>query len=169
MWTEGSGSVTFSVLPNLKVKVAQSRLTLCHPVDYTGHGILQARILECSVSLLQGIFPAQGSNPGLPHWRQILYELSHKGSPNLEFCSSVKYFSGEDISMKVRGLYPSPPADRGAVLLPTPPALSCSLSTAPWSPFKWMDNPPSCLLHSLSSSQWSSLTFSRLTSAQGPA
>ena len=32
-------------------------------------------------SLLQGIFPTQGSNPGLPHCRQILYQLSHKGSP----------------------------------------------------------------------------------------
>ena len=30
-----------------EVKVAQSRLTLCDPMDYTGHGILQARILEC--------------------------------------------------------------------------------------------------------------------------
>ena len=29
--------------------------------------------------LLQGIFPTQGSNPGLPHCGQILYQLSHKG------------------------------------------------------------------------------------------
>ena len=35
-----------------------------------------------SLSLLEGIFPTQGSNPGLPHCRQILYQLSHKGSPN---------------------------------------------------------------------------------------
>ena len=34
-----------------------------------------------SLSLLQGIFPTQGSNPGLPHCRRILYQLSHKGSP----------------------------------------------------------------------------------------
>ena len=34
-----------------------------------------------SLSLLQGIFLTQGSNPGLPHCRQILYQLSHKGSP----------------------------------------------------------------------------------------
>ena len=33
-----------------------------------------------SLSLLQGIFPTQGSNPGLPHCRQILYQLSHQGS-----------------------------------------------------------------------------------------
>ena len=34
-----------------------------------------------SLFLLQGIFPTQGLNPGLPHCRQILYQLSHKGSP----------------------------------------------------------------------------------------
>ena len=32
-----------------------------------------------SLSLLQGIFPTQGLNPGLPHCRRILYQLSHKG------------------------------------------------------------------------------------------
>ena len=36
-----------------------------------------------SLSLLQGIFPTQGSNPGLPHCRQILYQMSHKGSPRI--------------------------------------------------------------------------------------
>ena len=30
-------------------------------------------------ALLQGIFPAQGSNPGLPHCGQIPYCLSHQG------------------------------------------------------------------------------------------
>ena len=34
-----------------------------------------------SCSLLQGIFPTQGLNPHLPHCRQILYQLSHQGSP----------------------------------------------------------------------------------------
>ena len=34
-----------------------------------------------SLSLLQGIFPAQGLNPGLPLCLRILYQLSHKGSP----------------------------------------------------------------------------------------
>ena len=36
-----------------------------------------------SLFLLQGIFPTQGSNPGLPHCRQILYQLSHKRSPRI--------------------------------------------------------------------------------------
>ena len=36
-----------------------------------------------SLSLLQGIFPTPGSNPGLPHCRRIHYQLSHKGSPRV--------------------------------------------------------------------------------------
>ena len=36
-----------------------------------------------SLSLLQGIFPTQGSNPGLLHCRWILYQLSHKESPRI--------------------------------------------------------------------------------------
>ena len=36
-----------------------------------------------SCSLLQGIFPTQGSNPGLLHCRHILYQLSLKGSPRI--------------------------------------------------------------------------------------
>ena len=36
-----------------------------------------------SLSLLQGIFPTQGLNPGLPRCRWILYQLSHQGSPRI--------------------------------------------------------------------------------------
>ena len=36
-------------------------------------------------SVLQEIFPTQGSNPGLPHCRWILYQLSYKESPILEW------------------------------------------------------------------------------------
>ena len=36
-----------------------------------------------SLSLLQEIFPTQGSNPGLPRCRWMLYQLSHKGSPGM--------------------------------------------------------------------------------------
>ena len=46
----------------------------------TVHRILQARITRVgSLSLLQGIFPAQGLNPGLLHCRKILYSLRHQG------------------------------------------------------------------------------------------
>ena len=44
-------------------------------------GILQARILEwVAHALPEGIFPTQGSNPGLPQCRRILYSLSHLNS-----------------------------------------------------------------------------------------
>ena len=38
-----------------------------------------------SCSLLQGIFPTQGSNPGLPRCWPILYQLSRKGSPHFTY------------------------------------------------------------------------------------
>jgi len=52
-------------------------------MDCIVHGILQARILEWVAIPFsrKEIFPTQGSNPGLPHSRQILYWLSHQGSP----------------------------------------------------------------------------------------
>ena len=36
-----------------------------------------------SLALLQGIFPTQGSNSGLPHHRRILYQLHHRESPRM--------------------------------------------------------------------------------------
>ena len=71
----------------VKVLVAQLCLTLCDPVDcsqpgFSVHSIFQARILEwVAISFSRGIFPTQGSNPGLPHCRQIIYHLSHQGYP----------------------------------------------------------------------------------------
>ena len=47
-----------------------------------------------SLFLLQGIFPTQGSNPGLPHCRQILYQLSHKGSPKTLWWVAYPFCSG---------------------------------------------------------------------------
>ena len=44
-----------------------------------------------SLSLLQGIFPTQVSNPGLLHGRQILYQLSHKGSPRILECVAYPF------------------------------------------------------------------------------
>ena len=77
-----------------EVKVIQLCPTLCDSMNYTGHGILQPTSHPSihgdspgktpgvgSHSLLQGIFPTQGSNPGLLHCRQILCQLSHLGNP----------------------------------------------------------------------------------------
>ena len=63
----------------VKVKVAQSCPTLYDHMDYTVHGIEFSRPDSGvdSLSLLQGIFPTQGSNPGLLHHRPIPYQLSH--------------------------------------------------------------------------------------------
>ena len=36
-----------------------------------------------NVSLFQGIFQTQGSNPDIPNCRQSLYQLSHKGNPRI--------------------------------------------------------------------------------------
>ena len=47
-----------------------------------------------SLSLLQGIFPTQGLNPALPHYRQILYQLSHKGSPRMLEWVAYPFSSG---------------------------------------------------------------------------
>ena len=43
-----------------------------------------------SRSLLQGMFPTQGLNPGLPRCRQILYQLSHQGNPCIILATQKK-------------------------------------------------------------------------------
>ena len=63
----------------LKVKVVHSCPALCEPIDCPCNSPGQNAGVG-SLSLFQEIFPTQGSNPGLPHCRQILYQLSHKGS-----------------------------------------------------------------------------------------
>ena len=71
--------------------LAQSCPTLCNPVDCSPpgsslHGDSPGQNTGVgSRRLLQWIFPTQGSNPDLPHCRQILYSLSHQGSPIVGF------------------------------------------------------------------------------------
>ena len=67
----------------VKVKATQSFLTLLDPMVYTVWNSPGQNIGVGSLSLLQGIFPIQGSNPGLPHCRQILYQLIYKGRNKL--------------------------------------------------------------------------------------
>ena len=61
-----------------KVKVTQLCPTLCNPMDCPWNSPGQNTGVG-SLSLLQGIFPIQGSNPGLPHCWQSLYQLNHQG------------------------------------------------------------------------------------------
>ena len=69
--------------------VSQSCLTLCDSMDYSppgcsGHGDSPGKNTGVGChALFQGTFPTQGSNPCLPHCRQILYCLSHQGSPGV--------------------------------------------------------------------------------------
>ena len=62
---------------------------LCDPMDWSPpgssvHGDSPGKNtgMGCH-ALLQGIFPTQGSNPGLPHCRRILYHLSHQENPRI--------------------------------------------------------------------------------------
>ena len=66
------------------VKVTQSCPTLFDPMDYTVHGILQARILEwVALPFSKGSSQPRDQTQGLLHWRRILYQLSYQGSPPL--------------------------------------------------------------------------------------
>ena len=60
--------------------VTQSCPTLCDDVQYSPWNSPGKNTGMGCHALLQGIFPTQGSNPGLPHCRWILYLLSHQGS-----------------------------------------------------------------------------------------
>ena len=73
------------LLPHYSVMlVAQLCLTLCNPVDCSSPDYCPWNSPGKNTGvgcyfLLQGIFPTEGSNPGLLHCRQILYHLSHQG------------------------------------------------------------------------------------------
>ena len=86
----------------MKVKVAPSCLTLCNPVDYRVHGILQARILEWIA------FPfSRGSSQPRDQSRsptfQILNQLSHKRSLREATRETNTVLCVNYISIKVKG------------------------------------------------------------------
>ena len=74
--------------------VTQSCPTLCNPMDYrlprsSVHGDSPGENTGVGChALLQGIFPSQGSKPGVPHCRRILYYLSHQRSGLVGKCAS---------------------------------------------------------------------------------
>ena len=67
MWSESCSAVSESL----------------QPMDCSPWNSPDQNTRVSSLSLLQGIFPILGLNPGLPHCRRILYQLSHKGSPRI--------------------------------------------------------------------------------------
>ena len=93
-WNTGQLLRPLKVQSRAPVKVTQSCLTsqphgLHSPWNSPGQNIGVHSLL-----LLQGILPTQGLNPGLPHCRQILYQLSHKGSPRILEWVACPFFSG---------------------------------------------------------------------------
>ena len=78
---------SFFIIGTLNLIKFESESHSAVPDSLQPHGLyILARILQArvgSLSLLQGIFPTQGSNPGLPYCRWILYQPSHQGSPKI--------------------------------------------------------------------------------------
>ena len=80
-----------SSLVSVKVKVAQ--------LLWWSHGLYSPwnspgqNIGVGNLSLLQGIFPTQGLNSGLPHFGWILYQVSHKGSSRILECIAYPFSS----------------------------------------------------------------------------
>ena len=69
---------------SVKVRKIIGRLLACPFGLYSlWNSLGQNTGVGSSLSLLQGILPSQGSNPGLLHCRWILYQLSHRGSPRI--------------------------------------------------------------------------------------
>ena len=78
----------------MKVKVAQLCWTLCNHGLYSPWNSPDQNTAVGSHSLLQGIFAPQGSNWSLQHCRQILYQLSHQGSPWILEWAAVPFSKG---------------------------------------------------------------------------
>ena len=83
MWSESRSLMSDSLRPHGLYSPWNS------PGQNTGVG---------SLSLLQGIFPTQGLNPGLPHCRQVLYQLSHRGSPRITQWAAYPFSRGSSQS-----------------------------------------------------------------------
>ena len=80
-----SGSESSSVMSDSLQPHGLYSPCMTNPAQNTGVG---------SLSLLEGIFPTQGLNPGLPHCRWILYQLNHKGSPSILEWVAYPFSSG---------------------------------------------------------------------------
>ena len=106
---------TFHILPSrLAYIVTQSCSTLCDPMDYSlpgssvpGDSPGKKTGVGC-YALLQGIFPTQGLNPGLPRCRRILYLSELPTGEAQEYSSGQPIPSSEDLPNS--GTEPGSPA-----------------------------------------------------------
>ena len=106
-------STQYSVIAYMEKKLKKNKyLHVLHCAESLSHVHLFATPMDCSLpdtsdngdspgqntgvgchALFQGIFPTQGSKPGLPHCRQILYHLSHQGSRDICICITKPHCS----------------------------------------------------------------------------
>ena len=91
--------------------LAHSCPTLCNLMDYSPpgssvHGDSPGKNTGVGChAFLQGIFPTQGPNPGLPHGRQLLYHLSHQGSPSILEWVAYPFSRGTSQSRNWTGVF----------------------------------------------------------------
>ena len=88
--------------------------TLCDPIDNSPWNSPGQNTRAGSLSLLQGIFPTQGSTPGLLHCRQILYQLSHQASPHSQ--ERPSFSSGTKVLEEISYQYSWLPVEGDAVV-----------------------------------------------------
>ena len=91
--------------------VPQSSPALCDPMDcslpgFSVHGDSPGKDTGVGChALFQGIFPTQGSNPGLLHYRWIPYCLGHQGSPRILEWVAYPFSRGSSWLMNQTGVY----------------------------------------------------------------
>ena len=68
---------------------------LYSPPDSSVHGDSPGKNTEVGCCVLQGIFPTQGWNPGLPYCKRTLYHLSYQGSLKYSLCNSYLFEVGD--------------------------------------------------------------------------
>ena len=76
--------LTIPLCYTVKVKVALTALSVKVQLFVTPWNSPGQNTEVGSLSLLQGFFLTQAYNPGLPHCRRMLHQLSHQGSPAIE-------------------------------------------------------------------------------------
>ena len=78
----------------MEVKVTQSCPTPCNPMEYSLWNSVGQNTGVSSLSLLKGISPTEGSNPGLLHCKHILSQLNNKGSRRILEWVTYPFSSG---------------------------------------------------------------------------
>ena len=97
LWQRKKGKVSCSVVSDSLQPMD------CSPPDSFVYGILHKNTGVGCHSLLQGIFLTQGLNLGLPHCRQILYQVSHQESTDW---NSVFWFLNHVFGLRHHTEYP---------------------------------------------------------------